>query len=278
MSGSSPSEPISPCEPVAQISAEDSPFAAVILSDSDNERYYDAAYDSAKAQSLPFRSIHSGKLTARLAAEWRRVLQRVEAAWVIYLHADIELTPSATLKVYPFLAGPGIGSLRVGASNELLGDKFVKSLGSPDIGVCRTSALRAVIDPATSIFDPNVPLALRGYQIALLRSRTRSDSSIPGTISKESSEVITLGRNIADWSPAYAYRWCRIFGAHARACGGAKYGELVASMVDGGHPQWQLGLAGIIAGAVSGDGPDIRDRIGDVRREFEQARFLAKED
>lgn len=87
-----------------------------------------------------------------------------------------------------------------------------------------------------------------------------------------------LGENISDWRPLYAYRWCRIFGAHARAFGGADYSTLVKSMVEENHPQWQLGLAGFVTGTLSGDGPDIRDRMGDIRAEFEKAKFLAKEE
>lgn len=90
------------------------------------------------------------------------------------------------------------------------------------------------------------------------------------------TEVITLGENVSDWPPLYAYRWCRIFGAHARVLGGSDYSVLAQSMIEENHPQWQLGLAGFINGILSGDGPEIRSRTGVIRAEFERAKFLTK--
>ncbi len=278
MRGSSTSKVVSPREPVVQLTVEDSPFAAVILCDKDNERYYDLAYESAKAQMLPFKSIHRAKLNGRVIDEWRKLVNILNAEWVLYFHADVTLLPAATLKIYPFLADSSIGSFRVKTLNHLLGKKFVNECGSPDIGICRVTALQQALPAATPAFDPHLAIAKTGYQTVLLRSRLRTDTGQPGAVGEDRTEVIRLGENIADWRPLYAYRWCRIFGAHLRSFGGTDYSMLAKSMVEENHPLWQLGLAGFITGILANDGPTVRDHVGAIRSEFEQAKFLVKEE
>ncbi len=277
MPGSSTSKVISPHEPATQLKAEDSPFSAVILCDEDNERYYALAYESAKAQNLPFKAIYRAKLSGRMIDEWCKLVDKLKTAWVIYFYADVTLLPTATLRIYPFLVDPSIGSFRVTATNRLLGKTFVNVFGSPDIGVCNVAALREALPSAAPAFDPQLAIAKNGYQTVLLRSRLRTDTGQPGSAGENVTRVIALGENIADWRPLYAYRWCRIFGAHARTFGGTDYSVLATSMIAENHPLWQLGLAAFVTGILSHDGPDVRERRGIIRSEFERAKFLVKE-
>lgn len=261
-----------------QISVNQSPFDLVIFSNSDNGRYYDAAYDAAMNQVLPFRSVIRADMTDRLAVAWRKLLERVRADWVFRINADIVLRQDATTKLMPHLTNEHVGALRCGVTNPLLGEAFINRVGTPDAFVFRTAALHSAVENFFGVpaFDMTSLMQLAKFVTAKLHNRTRDvRQSIPGTIGEDRVTPIIIGANISDWTPDYTFRWCYRLGAHLRGTGTTDIGALLDSMVAQKYDNWQLGIAAFVQGFLSGAGPEIMVQSGTFESLLERAKSLA---